>query len=101
MIEAAKLLELSNLEQLCQGEDLKNLDLLDSGATDHAHNSRDAFSNFRPVREGSPYGYRGTKYLSRSRRYCQEVHPFGCYILQCPLHSYPGQQPLQCGPFMP
>ena len=31
--------------------DLKNLDLLDSGAIDHAHNSQDVFINFRPIRE--------------------------------------------------
>lgn len=31
--------------------DLKNLDLLDSGATNHAHNSRDAFINCYPMRE--------------------------------------------------
>lgn len=49
----------------------------------------------------SLYGYRRTNYLSRWRRYCQEVHPFGCYVHQCPLHSYPGQQLLQCEPFMP
>lgn len=31
--------------------DLKNLELLDPGVTDQAHNSRDAFINFRPMRE--------------------------------------------------
>lgn len=36
---------------LLQVKHIRNLDLLDSGTTDHAINSRDAFINFRPLRE--------------------------------------------------
>ena len=46
--------------------DLKNLDLLDSGATDHAHNSRDTFINFRPMREEA-YTAMGERIISYSR----------------------------------
>lgn len=45
---------------------MKNLDLVDSGATDHAHNSRDAFINFRPVREEA-YTATGQQIISHGR----------------------------------
>lgn len=51
--KSGKVLGLVHLRaiRLSQIGELKNLDLLDSGAIDHAHNSRDIFINFCPMRE--------------------------------------------------
>ena len=58
--------ELSNLEP-SQTHDLENLDLLDFGATDHAHISRDAFISFCPMIEKAFSTYGRAVYFLWSR----------------------------------
>lgn len=51
--KSGKALEIVQLRviKLSQVKNLKNLDLLDSSITDHAHNSQDVFINFRQMGE--------------------------------------------------